>query len=284
MRPAAALATFALILGGCANSSLGTGGIPTCDTAGDLRSVTLLQFQAVPEATWGPCIETLQADWDYRAQVAKQGEARFWLESQDLGFPFLEVTLTPACDPGDAERVPHPVEGVERFIDVRDRAQVPRVVIVPVAARHRQRAREIAAAVPGLGGLEGSVVPEVDDGDDLPSLRIEAALARGHAVIVIDDREVADGTVEMILPGGEARIGTSVTSALEHALDARPEPVYVATWYERFEGGCITYRFNAHGERAASVAREVDRALGLFPLATVRAVLADELGYDVAVD
>ena len=288
MRTRSALLALALLLAGCANPELGTGGAPSCDTTGDIESVTFIQFQAVPEATWGPCIETLQPDWDYVDQIAKLGEARFWLFSDDLrphGLPFLEVTLTAACDPGDAERQAHHVEGLQRFVAVRDRSEVARVVVVPVAPRHEERAVEVAAVLPGLVGRDGTVVTEVDAGSDLPSVRIEAALDAGDAVIVVDDREMADGTLELVLPGGdEPQFGLSSAGAVEAVLDALPDPRYVATWYDVFEGGCITYRFDAHGDRAAAVATEVDRALGLFPLAQMREVFIEEFGYDIAVE
>jgi hypothetical protein len=277
-----------ILLAGCGNPELGTGGPPSCQTTGDIESATVIQFQAVPTATWGPCIETLQPEWDYVEQVVKKGEARFWLASEGLGTldrPFLEVTLTEACDPGDAEPMAHPVVGVQRFVDVRDRTDIARVVIVPVAPRHEERAVEVAAVLHGLVGLDGTVITEVDAGADMSSIRIQAALAADDAVVVIDDREVADGTLELILPGGdEPQFGLTSAAAVESVLDALPDPVYIATWYDIFVGGCITYGFNAHGDRATAVGAEVDRALGLFPLGRMRDVLTEELGYDIAVE
>ncbi len=192
------------------------------------------------------------------------------------------MALRATCDPSDAETRIVGVEGVERLAEVDRHAGLVRVVVVPVAPRHEERADQVAATLQ-TGLRPGRTLQAVVSvGDESASVRIEEALQDGDAVVVIDDREVADGTLEVRRPGHDPTVGVSLSTAVAEIEEVLPEVGYVATWYDRFDGGCITYRFNAHGPGAESVAADVDRALGLFPLWRLRELAIEELGHDIA--
>ena len=68
----------------------------SCDTRH--RSIFLLEAQAVPSATFVPCVEPLPAGWSYGGHLIRSGSVRFWLNSDRVGSHAVEITLTPTCD------------------------------------------------------------------------------------------------------------------------------------------------------------------------------------------
>ncbi len=93
--------------------------------------------------------------------------------------------------------------------------------------------------------------------------------------MVIGPREHEDGTVELhIRHPGETIVevvpGMSPAKAIEEIAEPLGDPVYRATWCYPFEGGCVTYRFDAKGAGAERIAGEVKTALGFMDLAPIR--------------
>jgi hypothetical protein len=154
------------------------------------------------------------------------------------------------------------------------------VVVVPVASRHNNYATvaaiEVERAWSGLRALEVTVI----DSDELASRRIDAATQRGATVIVVDDREVATGTIELRVPGEDPVTDLTPADVAEELDDDLEPPSYVATWYNRFETGCIVYDIDAVGQGAQTAAEDVDDALGFYPMDELRQ-LGRDAGFDI---
>jgi tRNA A-37 threonylcarbamoyl transferase component Bud32/membrane-associated phospholipid phosphatase len=84
---------------------------PTCRA----QTVTVLMAQAVPTATAVPCIEALPTGLSFATAIARNGEARFWLDSDRAGARAVTVTLTGSCDTSGARPVSTDEIGTERF-------------------------------------------------------------------------------------------------------------------------------------------------------------------------
>ena len=55
-----------------------------------------------------------------------------------------------------------------------------------------------------------------------------------------------------------------------------PKPRFTGSWYKKFEGGCISYEFDAKGTGVDRLAGDVEDAIGLFPAGELRRVLRNE--------
>jgi tRNA A-37 threonylcarbamoyl transferase component Bud32 len=84
---------------------------PTCKA----QTVTVLMAQAVPTATAVPCIAALPAGWSFAGAIARDGEARFWLNSDRAGDRAVTVTLAGSCDTSSARPVSTDEAGTQRF-------------------------------------------------------------------------------------------------------------------------------------------------------------------------
>lgn len=86
---------------------------PECGTG----NVMVLVAQAVPTATVVPCVAGLPSGWRFDRAKVHDGEARFWLDSDQAGHRAVEVTLRPpgGCDVTGAQRVPSDEAGTERY-------------------------------------------------------------------------------------------------------------------------------------------------------------------------
>ena len=102
------LVVLAVAAAGCANSDLGRS-TPVCPPDEDVISAVgasmVLQLQAVDTAEYVPCLNDLNAGWQYEDLVSERGMSRFWLDSDRLGSRFLEVTLTASCEVEDLTEV-----------------------------------------------------------------------------------------------------------------------------------------------------------------------------------
>jgi hypothetical protein len=115
-----ALAVVALVVFG-AGFTYGTftpaqlpiGEEPACGS----NDVTILMAQAVPTADAVPCIAALPAGWSVGGVRVRNGDARFWLDSDQAGGHAVEVRLRApqACSVGDAVEVPSDEVGLRRF-------------------------------------------------------------------------------------------------------------------------------------------------------------------------
>jgi len=84
---------------------------PTCRA----QTATVLMAQAVPTATAVPCIEALPTGLSFASAIARNGEARFWLDSDRAGDRAVTVTLAGSCDTSSAWPVSTDEIGTERF-------------------------------------------------------------------------------------------------------------------------------------------------------------------------
>jgi hypothetical protein len=90
-------------------------------------------------------------------------------------------------------------------------------------------------------------------------------------VWIIDELDAEEGTVE--LRSNDPTIvgrGIPAEEALNLIEDRIPELFYRGNWYFTFEGGCITYEFDAKGTLAETVAADADDALGFYPAFELR--------------
>jgi hypothetical protein len=250
--------------------------------AGPLRSAQLIQAQAVPTAEWGVCVEDLPGGWQVSMPRAESGLAEVSLASTSLGLPFVTATVTEACEVAPAaHRAASPRPELERFIEVEETSAGIRLTLVPVSARHDQAAYELATDLrerelrgnPVRITLQGSIAGPVPT-------RIEEALDRGEAVIVIDDEYVARGELELRVPDLGRPIVSRIGGILVELAERAPAPRYLATWWHVGEGSCITYRIDASGPGAAALADDLDETLGFFPLGDLRRQLAGA-GFDL---
>ena len=59
-----------------------------------------------------------------------------------------------------------------------------------------------------------------------------------------------------------------------------PDVSYRGNWYFTFEGGCITYEFDATGALAETIAGDAEDSLGFYPAHELRN-FAKEQGFDI---
>ena len=59
-----------------------------------------------------------------------------------------------------------------------------------------------------------------------------------------------------------------------------PDVSYRGSWYFTFDGGCITYEFDASGTLAETIAEDAEESLGFFP-AHELVQFATEQGFDL---
>jgi len=90
---AAAVAAVAVITGGCAASSYQQA---SCKLTH--HSILLLEAQAVPSATFIPCILPLPGGWSYGGSQVRSGVGHVWVDSDQAGAHAVEVKLTRTCD------------------------------------------------------------------------------------------------------------------------------------------------------------------------------------------
>ena len=117
--------------------------------------------------------------------------------------------------------------------------------------------------------------------DDPVGSRSELALSRGAYVWIIDELDVEEGTVQLRsnLAAAAGR-GLEPDDALDLIEDAAPGVFYRGSWFFTFEGGCITYEFDANGILAETVAADADDALGFYPALELRQGARDA-GFDI---
>jgi hypothetical protein len=266
----------ALLLTGCGR--LGTG-VPACDTPStNPSSATVLTAQAVPEAAYAPCINAIPLGWDEVEFDVERGQMRLELGREFSSF--LDVTLTPACDIGDAIEVPSEIDDIARYEAIDEISNEIRIAIIPNAERPRTHA--IALMEQLLGGRvnERPLVFSLDeDFESSARSRVNRSLISNDYVWIIGDLDVDEGTLEMrATPEGEETRGLEVDEALDLIEDLTPDVRYQGQWFFVFEGGCITYDFDASGNVAASIADDVAAALGFYATAPLHAA-AENAGY-----
>lgn len=274
------LAALTLIASAC-NSDLGLGQ-PEC-TDKPLNT-HVLAAQAVPTAKYTPCIEELRLGWDSVDWFAREGRAG--IEFRRGVNPFLTVTVTESCDVSDASpaRSGHPIgyPDIERFEDVEFVPVVIKVTIIPLGARPLESAESVVARL-GRVEIEDRRVLFTIDGDleEEVTPRVNRALASEQYVWIISNLDAEENTVELRSNSpGVAGTGLSAEDALDLIEDNVPDLYYRGAWYFRFDGGCITYDFDAEGIVAITVADDADDALGFYPAHVLRRSARDA-GFDI---
>jgi hypothetical protein len=105
------------LLAGCAGESTAITTPPLCSSGDDgAGNGVILMAQSVPTATWVPCISAaLPLGWEFHHLDARNGVARFWLDSDRDGEQAVEVRLEASCDTKGATEVPTDREGMRRL-------------------------------------------------------------------------------------------------------------------------------------------------------------------------
>ncbi|SDC15577.1 hypothetical protein SAMN05660690_0731 [Geodermatophilus telluris] len=114
---AAALLAAPLLATGCGGDTSVSDELPACASGDDATAAhgVVLMAQAVPTATWLPCVESVPVGWTFTGLDAHSGAARFWLDSDRDGAHAIEVQLDADCDTTGATEIPSEREGLRRF-------------------------------------------------------------------------------------------------------------------------------------------------------------------------
>ena len=272
------LAVFALMAGACGN--LGLGEADCASPSKDISSSNILTVQAVPTAKYTPCLNELRVAWDSVDWFAEDGRAG--LEIVRSFDTFLTSTVTATCDVSGAVRVDSGYPDIDRYEDVD--AQPPEIEIAIVPSGERPLAHALAL-VDDLAGDEIDDRPvdySIDDAIDVSvSSRVELALSENKYVWVVDEVDVEDGTVQLRIDrASPTENGLAPREALDRIEDVVPGVFYRGRWFFTFEGGCITYDFDASGSLAETVAADADDALGFYPAFELRE-FAEDNGFNL---
>ncbi len=278
MRRLAILVIIAAATGGCANLGLGEAG---CVSAtGDVSSATIMTVQAVPTAKYTPCVDELRLGWDSVEWFAEDGRAGIKiLRSFDT---FLTATVTESCDVFDAVAVESGYPDIERFEDVEVQATDVTIVVVPSGRQPLEAARSVVDALAGSEIDDRPAIYVIDDDvEQSVSSRVEVALSQHEYVWIVDELDAEEGTVQLRSNNSAATgHGLRPGEALELIEGVVPEVLYRGSWYFTFEGGCITYEFDAKGTLAETVASDAEDAIGFYPTGELHQY-ADDNGFDI---
>ncbi len=264
-----------LVGSACANNQLGRA-VPAC--RGDLSGTMVIQIQSVPSAEFVPCINELQLGWEYLDLVPKSGNSRFWISSDRSGDRFLEVVLTDGCrvdtSLGSSEILP----GVNQYRDVTVVSSRAFVTIAPASDREVPYAGLVESTIEAEA-INGRTVIATYDQRDLPlAVKIDEAHDRGRPLIVIEQQDELNSpsTVGLALPGESAiRRAIELEELTERLEDFVDKPSYKGEWVMVFDGGCITYLFDAEGPEVETLIGDVTNAFGFFPAGEVQRQLRD---------
>ncbi|MFW2335517.1 hypothetical protein [Ilumatobacter sp.] len=273
---------FAIMLGasGCGNLGLGQTDCGPVMGDVDVSSSNILTAQAVPTAKYTPCVNELRLGWDQVDWFAEDGRAGIKILRFSPSSTFLTATVTESCDVSDAVAAESGFADIDRFEDIELQPVGIRIAIVPSGEGPLSSARQLADELSGVDVDGRPVSYTIDEAIDEPvSSRVELALSQFDYVLIIDEVDAEDGTVQL---------SSNFSAASGHDLDPRqaldlidgvvPEVFYRGYWYFTFEGGCITYDFDASGDLAETIAQDAEESLGFFPAQELRRV-ATEQGY-----
>jgi hypothetical protein len=269
---------MALALSACNN--LGLGEADCSDPADDVSSSNIMTVQAVPTAKYTPCLEELRLGWDSVDWFAENGRAGIKIiESFNT---FLSATVTESCDVSDAVAVESGYPDIQRFEDIELQPTAIEISIVPSGEQPLSSAQSLVEELAGIEIDDRPVTYTIDYAIDEPvSSRVELALSRSEHVWIIDEVDAEEGTVQL-RSNNSAAIGHGLQpqDALNLIEDVVPEVSYRGNWYFTFDGGCITYEFDANGTLAETVAVDAEDALGFYPALELRQ-FARDLGFNI---
>ena len=263
------LVAVALASGGCSN--LGLGEASCLPPERGVSAANILTIQAVPTAKYTPCLDELRLGWDTVEWFAEDGRAGFKI-TRSIS-PFFTATVTPACDVSGATKVESGFPDIERYEDIESQATEIGITIIPSADRPLLSSRLLVDRLEGTEVDDRPVIFTIDENvDQQVGPRVNNALLTNDYVWVISELGAEEGTVELrsndpALTGRGS--GVSTTVALELIDESVPDVLYRGDWYFTFEGGCITYEFNAKGRLAETVAADAEDAFGFYPASIV---------------
>jgi hypothetical protein len=117
-----ALPLLTLLVGlgasGCASDTTATIVLPTCTQGehGAASNAVVLMAQSVPSAGWVPCLRTaLPLGWSFDHLDARNGGARFWLDSDRDGTQAIQVRLDGSCTTTGATEIPSDRDDMRRY-------------------------------------------------------------------------------------------------------------------------------------------------------------------------
>ena len=255
------LAVLALTLALSACSNLGLGEASCLPPDRGVSAANILTIQAVPDAKYTPCLDELRLGWDTVEWFAEDGRAGFKI-TRSIS-PFLTATVTPSCDVTGATQVESEYEDIQRYEDIESHAVDIGITIIPSAERPLLAARLLVADLEGTEIDDRPVVFTIDENiNQQVGHRVNFALLQDQYVWVMSELDAEEETVELRsnYPAATGR-GVSIVRALELIDDSLPDVFYRGNWYFTFEGGCITYEFNASGD--------AEDALGFYPASVV---------------
>lgn len=252
-----------VLLAGCSDVQLGRG-VPACDAP---ENSMVLSVQAIPDTEYVPCINGLFTGWSYEDLLAETGRSVFWLDSDRMGDRFLEVELAPSCDAGAAEQVTTDEVDVPLLMDVEEELDVT-VTVIPEgrSAETFAYGNQVVLGLAVEDQIEGrNLVVQADASNAETADRIDRALAAGEIAVVLSVRDAEEETMTVIFPGTrEERSGLELDKAYDVIEDSVDPPSYRGNWFYLFEGGCVTYTFDAEGPGVETIEADVRAALGLF--------------------
>ncbi len=258
-----AFIALAFVISGCSN--LGLGEASCLPPERGVSSANILTIQSVPTAKYTPCIDEMRLGWDTVEWFAEDGKAGIKI-ARSIS-PFLTVTVTPSCDVGDAIKVDSGFPDIERYEAIESQAPEVGITIIPSGERSLVSSRSLVEQLEGTEVNDRPVIFEIDDNiDDQVGQRVNRALVTNRFVWIVSELDAEEGTVE--LRGSDPDVsgrGVSTTEALELIGASLPGVFYRGDWFFVFEGGCITYEFNARGRLAETVAADAEDALGFYP-------------------
>lgn len=253
--------------------------MPECERG---TGTMVLAVQSVPGSRYVSCVENLPIGWGYQDLEARSGSSTYWLDSDRMGFHFLEVQNVQSCDVGNARLSSVLEGGIELWRDVDARTSVA-VAIVPEGPTPEttRRTLEIAEDLRETEIKGRTIEVTTAFSDDTTSRRIEEAAADGAHVLVIGIRDAEEGTVGLRLAGTATEVSfPSLDDALEAIDGVEAQSTYRGNWYYVFDGGCIVYTFDADGPGTATIETDVSSALGIYDADELRDAARD-LGFDI---
>ena len=272
------VAVVALAASACSNLGLGEA---NCDSpSSDVSSSNIMTIQAVPNAKYTPCLHELRLGWDSVNWFAEDGRAGIdIMRSFDT---FLTATVTDSCDVSSAVAVESTYPDIQRFEDIQSQAVDIQVSIVPSGQDPLAWAPLLIGQLDEIQVGDRPVIYTIEDDIDQPvTTRVERALMQSEYVLIIDEVDAEEGTVQLRSndPATSGR-GLQPEDALDLIEDRLPDVFYRGSWYFTFEGGCITYEFDATGRLAETVAADAEDAIGFYPALELRQ-LAREQGFNL---
>lgn len=119
---AATAALLVMVLAGCAGPVAFDGETIACRVGddGEPANGVILMAQAVPSATWVPCLDVMPLGWHVSEVDVRNGRARFWLASDRDGPQALEIRLTESCRTSGATEIPSERDGMARLEKVTE--------------------------------------------------------------------------------------------------------------------------------------------------------------------